>query len=169
MKYYYNSKKNTACFTDAMKQNVEKAFKSVEKYLKQDEPIKLSLQVFKDGTLSLKCQVVAQDNKHLLAEVNTKDDFYVAVTSLKSKLTRLLNKNKKKKAFVGERPVIETPTENINKFKQIIMDSITPEQAIKEAENLGHNWYVFRNSEDHDGICVVYRRFEGDYGLIACK
>lgn len=169
MKFYYNSKKNTSCFTNAMKQNVEKTFKSVEKYLKQDEPIKLSLQVFKDGTLSLKCQVVAQDNKHLLAEVNTKDDFYVAVTSLKSKLTRLLNKNKKKKAFVGERPVIETPTENINKFKQIIMDSITPEQAIKEAENLGHNWYVFRNSEDHDGICVVYRRFEGDYGLIACK
>lgn len=169
MKYYYNSKKNTACFTDAMKQNVKKTFKSVEKYLKEDETIKLSLQVFKDGTLNLKCQVVTSDNKHLLAEVNTKDDFYVAVTTLKNKLTRLLSKNKKKKAFVGERPEIETTAENISKYKQIVMDSISPEQAIKEAEELGHNWYVFKNSEDHDGICVVYRRFEGDYGLMACK
>ena len=70
MRYCYNSKKHTADFTDAMKQYVEKTFKSVEKFLKEDENIKFSLQIYGDEELSLKCQVVTSDNKHLLAEVN---------------------------------------------------------------------------------------------------
>lgn len=171
MKYYYNSRKHTADFTDAMKQYAEKTFKSVEKFLKEDENIKFSLQIYGDEELSLKCQVVTLDNKHLLAEVNTKDDFYAAVNALKNKVSRLISKNKKKKAFVNERAEVaplETE-EKIRKHKQIVMESISPEKAIKEAEELGHSWYVFKNSEDNDSVCVVYKRFEGDYGLMTCK
>lgn len=136
MRYCYNSRKHTADFTDAMKQYVEKTFKSVEKFLKEDENIKFSLQIYGDEELSLKCQVVTSDNKHLLAEVNTKDDFYAAVNALKNKVSRLITKNKKKKAFVGERAeVAETnEIEEISKHKHIIMDSISPEKAIKEGD-----------------------------------
>lgn len=170
MRYCYNSRKHTADFTDAMKQYVEKTFKSVEKFLKEDENIKFSLQIYGDEELSLKCQVVTSDNKHLLAEVNTKDDFYAAVNALKNKVSRLISKNKKRKTFVNERAEV-APLENeeISKHKHIIMDSISPERAIKEAKELGHNWYVFRNSEDGDTVCIVYKRFEGDYGLMTCK
>lgn len=171
MKYYYNSRKHTANFTDAMKQYVEKSFKSVEKFLKKDESLKFSLEVNGDETLSLKCQIVTSDNKHLLAEVNSKDDFYAAVNALKNKVSRLIAKNKKKKAFVGERvEAAETnEIEEISKHKHIIMDSISPERAIKEAKELGHSWYVFRNSENGDTVSIIYKRFEGDYGLMTCK
>lgn len=103
--------------------------------------------------------------------MNTKDDFYAAVNALKNKVSRLISKNKKKKAFVNERAEVaplETE-EKIRKHKQIVMESISPEKAIKEAEELGHSWYVFKNSEDNDSVCVVYKRFEGDYGLMTCK
>jgi putative sigma-54 modulation protein len=40
-----------------------------------------------------------------------------------------------------------------------------PEDAIEEMELLGHSFYVFWNADD-DHINVVYRRKDGNYGLI---
>ncbi|MBI4219407.1 MAG: ribosome-associated translation inhibitor RaiA [Chloroflexi bacterium] len=42
---------------------------------------------------------------------------------------------------------------------------MTVEQAAEQMELLGHTFYVFQNV-DNDAINVVYRRNDGDYGLI---
>lgn len=185
MRYVYNSSKSRCGFTPAMKEFTEKTFKSLEKNLKQDETIKLSMEIAKNGALLLKCRMVTDDNKHILAEVATNDDYYTAIHEMKNKLLRLIRKNKKEKAWIFRptvnskektwvfRPTVEVehaePVENIGKQKMIVMESITPEQAVKELDALGHEWYVFKNRDENDVVCVVYKRFEGDYGLITCK
>lgn len=41
-----------------------------------------------------------------------------------------------------------------------------PEEAIMQMNLLGHQFFVFANSEDNDTTCVVYRRKDGAYGLL---
>ena len=40
------------------------------------------------------------------------------------------------------------------------------EEAILQMNLLGHSFFVFRNTDFADAICVVYRRNNGGYGLI---
>ena len=42
---------------------------------------------------------------------------------------------------------------------------MTPEEAALQMDLLGHDFFVFRNAET-EIINVVYRRRDGDYGLI---
>ena len=45
------------------------------------------------------------------------------------------------------------------------MHPMGAEEAVLQLELVGHDFFVFRNTET-DGINVVYRRRDGDYGLI---
>ena len=173
MKYIYNASKSKNQFTKAMKDYVEKRFANVEKSLKQDEPIKLSLEMVSksDKPLILKCQMVTVDNKHIRAEASS-NDFYLAVDELKNKANGLIRKHKNKKVTSKAVDILrEHIIENseIAKTKQVVLESISVEKAIKEAEELGHAWFVFKNSEENDAVCIVYKRFEGDFGLMICK
>jgi putative sigma-54 modulation protein len=42
---------------------------------------------------------------------------------------------------------------------------MNPEEAVLQLELVGHDFFVFRNAET-ETINVVYRRRDGDYGLI---
>ncbi len=53
----------------------------------------------------------------------------------------------------------------IVKVKQFVAKPMTPEEAALQMELVGHDFFVFTNSES-DGTAVVYRRRDGDYGLI---
>ena len=59
----------------------------------------------------------------------------------------------------------ETPEASIVKIKRFDMVPIFPEDAIGQMEELGHAFFVFLNAED-EKIAVLYRRRQGDYGLI---
>ena len=51
------------------------------------------------------------------------------------------------------------------KTKQFPVKPMTPEEAVLQLELVGHDFFVFQNSESSD-TNVVYRRRDGDYGLI---
>ncbi|HEX8218604.1 MAG TPA: ribosome-associated translation inhibitor RaiA [Chloroflexia bacterium] len=53
----------------------------------------------------------------------------------------------------------------IVRVKRFRMKPMDPEEAIEHMELLGHNFYVFWNS-DQERVGVIYRRNDGDYGLI---
>ncbi len=53
----------------------------------------------------------------------------------------------------------------IVRTKTISMKPMSPEEATLQMELLGHDFFVFRNAET-DQLNVVYRRRDGDYGLI---
>jgi putative sigma-54 modulation protein len=56
-------------------------------------------------------------------------------------------------------------TLNIVKTKQFRLGPISPEQAALQMELVGHDFFVFVNSENNQ-TCVLYRRADGDLGLI---
>jgi putative sigma-54 modulation protein len=53
----------------------------------------------------------------------------------------------------------------IVRTKQFAMKPMSPEEAVLQLELIGHDFFVFRNSES-DEVNVVYRRKGGGYGLI---
>ncbi len=51
------------------------------------------------------------------------------------------------------------------RVKRFNVEPMFPEDAIEQMELLGHTFYVFWNAGD-DRMSVVYRRRDGDYGLL---
>jgi putative sigma-54 modulation protein len=56
----------------------------------------------------------------------------------------------------------------IVKVKQFMVKPMTPEEAALQLELVGHDFFVFTNSESQE-TAVVYRRRDGDYGLIEAQ
>ena len=60
-------------------------------------------------------------------------------------------------------PSEETPV--IVKTKQFAIKPMTPEEAVLQLELIGHDFFVFQNADTND-VNVLYRRRDGNYGLI---
>jgi putative sigma-54 modulation protein len=56
----------------------------------------------------------------------------------------------------------------IVKVKQFMVKPMTPEEAALQLDLVGHDFFVFTNSESQE-TAVVYRRRDGDYGLIEAQ
>jgi len=59
----------------------------------------------------------------------------------------------------------EVADPGIVKVKKFSMKPITLDEAIEAMELVGHTFYFFQNI-DNGLFCVVYKRDDGDYGLI---
>jgi putative sigma-54 modulation protein len=57
------------------------------------------------------------------------------------------------------------PDRRIVRSKQFAIKPMTPEEAALQMELLGHDFFLFTNA-DTSGAAVVYRRNDGDVGLI---
>lgn len=68
---------------------------------------------------------------------------------------------------VGETaaPTPEETASTIVRTKRFAIKPMDPEEAAMEMELIGHDFYVFRNAENNQ-VNVVYRRRDGNYGLI---
>jgi putative sigma-54 modulation protein len=53
----------------------------------------------------------------------------------------------------------------IVKTKQFAVKPMTPEEAVLQLELVGHDFFVFRNADSGE-VNVLYRRRDGDFGLI---
>jgi putative sigma-54 modulation protein len=62
----------------------------------------------------------------------------------------------------------EVSTPRIVKTKQFMVKPMAPEEAALQLELVGHDFFVFTNSETHE-TAVVYRRRDGNYGLIEAQ
>ena len=62
----------------------------------------------------------------------------------------------------------EPESSKIARRKTFELRPMTAEDAILQMEMLGHNFLVYLDAET-DSVCVVYKRKEGDYGLLEPK
>ena len=107
-------------------------------------------------------------------------DMYAAIDLVSEKLERQFRTYKGKKVdrkthkHAPPREVVplddileplEAEEASIVKKKQVELKPMTPEEAILQLELLGHDFFVF-SSRDTDAVNVLYRRDDGDFGLI---
>ena len=113
------------------------------------------------------------------SEVNG-DSFRTALDKSIDNIERQIRKNKtrlqkrlREGAFIADDSAAYTPAEEIADEGEFIIRTkrfeYTPmsvEEAIMQMNLLGHEFFVF-NDADTSETCVVYKRKDGNYGLIA--
>ncbi|MGC8483629.1 MAG: sigma 54 modulation/S30EA ribosomal C-terminal domain-containing protein, partial [Thermodesulfobium sp.] len=86
------------------------------------------------------------------------------ISRYKEKLVQR-HRNLMSESFLEQKNEEISPEGEIIKIKRFPFKPITPEEAIIDMELLGHNFYVFINSQTMD-VNVIYSRNDGGYGLI---
>ena len=153
---------------------IEKKMSKLDKYFREDLNPEATVTLSRKRNTSTLEVTVNAGGTLFRSEVDS-DDFRSAMDETIDKIERQIRKNKTKLAkrlregLIDELPVI--PEEGgedaglIIRTKKFEFRPMTPEEAIMQMNLLGHSFYVFNDSVTGD-TCVVYRRNDGDYGLI---
>jgi putative sigma-54 modulation protein len=180
--------KNVAV-TDALFSHAERKLGKIARYLPPwDEltQVELELSVERNRSIdrSQTAEVTVWTKGPIIRARESAADMYAAIDLAAHKLERQVGRYRKRQRnhrhrhevlFVPEDlPVLpEEPEEaedagaiHIVKSKSFEMKPMTPEDAVMRMDLLHHDFYVFRNAES-EALNVVYRRRDGDYGLIA--
>ena len=121
--------------------------------------------------LILECMVKLLE-KECFVKVRKSDVNYVksVIKDCESEFVKLMKKETKRdyecKLSILEDDFIED--EVIVKRKKLDLKPMDEEEAILEMELLGHNFFVYKDS-NLDEICIIYKRKNGNYGLIETK
>lgn len=157
-----------------LKNIIEKKMAKLDKYFSEDIPVNVMLTAEKnkekiEATIRVKGSIFRAESKA--------DDVYEAIDKVVAKLSsqmskfkgKLQKKHKGNKEFRFEEwpePEVESSSEfEVVRKKKFDLTPMSVEEAVMQMEMLGHNFFVFFNS-DSDNVCVVYRREGDDYGLL---
>ncbi len=160
--------------SDWLREYVEKKIGKLDRYLPAltEARVELTLENTRNANQSQVVQVTLRTNGTILRGEERAADFTVAVDTVTDKLYKQIERYKGKRYHnrtPGDKPPLEpTPPEapRIVRVKRFRITPMTEEEAIEQMELLGHNFFVFANRE-HGTINVLYRRNDGNYGLIA--
>ena len=162
--------------TESIKGYVEGKLEHLNKYFKDAENITAYVVIrVRNGKQTIEV-TIPTDKYTLRAEVNDAD-LYAAIDSVIDVLERQIRKNKTKLSkhktavipayfhFDEEDEEVEEHTGEIVKEKNVASKPMSPEEAVLQMELVGHDFYLFKNFQD-DCVSVVYKRKDGNYGLI---
>ena len=156
MKFTYTCKK--VSLNDSVKAYAEKKVGKLEKFFKEEPEASVTFSVEKKNRCVAEIMLGAIDEA--TAQIERK---------IRKNKTRLA-KNLRAEAVLPELPeefeAHEEGTFDIVRTKRFTVKPMSVEEAILQMNLLGHSFFVFRNTDFGDAICVVYRRNNGGYGII---
>ena len=162
---------NKIDITDAIKDYVKEKLSKLDKYTLDDTTATVLVKI---RNYSQKVEVTIPLKTLMLRAEDESQDFYSAVDLVVNKLERQIRKNKsklKKREKSGIKEFnIDDITDNgedelVIKRKKIDIKPMNLDEAILQMELLGHNFYMYKDS-DIGRIALVYKRNDGGYGVI---
>ena len=161
--------------TEAIEEKVSEILSKLDKYFIVSENVEAKVLV-RTYPYGQKIEVTIPTEYVLLRAEVVDQDLYNAIDLVIDKLegqirkykTRLNRKSKDNKlAFnlASIEPLEEEEEDVLVKTKTITPKPMDMEEAIMQMELIGHSFFVYRDTET-DAISIVYRRNDGDYGLI---
>ena len=160
--------------TEGLKSAVQEKLGKLERYFTPDTEVHVTLSVEKKDRQKIEITIPMKGN--IIRAEQVSSDMYVSIDLVEEIIERQLRKYKNKlverqqaaaslsKAFVDEE-IEEDDAIEIIRSKRFAMKPMDPEEACIQMDLLGHNFYVFRNSETNE-VNVVYKRKGNTFGLI---
>lgn len=158
--------------TQGLKEYSEKRLQRIEKFFPETAYATVTFSVQKDDHIAE--FTVYHENMIFRVEISN-NDMYAAIDKAIDVLERQIRKQKtrlEKKLKTGafDIPAADILPEEEKEFKIVKTKKyenkpMSTEEAILQMNLLGHTFYIFNNAETSDK-CVVYKRKDGDYGLI---
>ena len=161
--------------TEAIEEKVSEKLSKLDKYFIVSENVEAKVLV-RTYPYGQKIEVTIPTEYVLLRAEVVDQDLYNAIDLVIDKLegqirkykTRLNRKSKDNKlAFnlASIEPLEEEEEDVLVKTKTITPKPMDMEESIMQIELIGHSFFVYRDTET-DAISIVYRRNDGNYGLI---
>ena len=163
--------------TDAIKTYVEEKIGRLDKYFEKPDNISANVLM----RLSGKDQVVEVTiNTHglILRGEESNKDLYASIDLVTDKIERQIRKNKTKIHKKSSKETIRDFKEfeveekesanDVVKRKEIEMKPMSEEEAILQMELIDHDFFVYKDANTNE-TNVVYKRKDGNYGLIVTK
>lgn len=164
--------------TSAMSDYINEKLEKLEKYLEHSDTVRANV-IVKVRNHEQKVEITIPLKSFILRSEETQEDFYAAVDKTIDKLERQIRKNKTKIMakqsktyydFNFANVEIEEPKEEqkIVKRKTVEVKPMSAEEAILQMELIGHQFYLYKDC-DTDQFAVVYKRKDGDYGVMEAE
>ena len=171
--------------TDPIKDYVDEKVRRIERYFEWATKVEAELSMERNPRIAdnqiVEITIFANHGSVIRAKQGS-PDMYTSVDKIVEKLQKQLKKYKEKLETVQkdsirlnkeleyeEEEEQELPVQaggpDIVKIKQFTIKPMSPEEAAMEMELLGHMFFFFTNAETEKPN-VLYKRRDGDYGLI---
>lgn len=181
--------------TEGIKSAVKDKIKKIEKLVGDDAAVDVMLSAKHGKAKGQRAEITVKTKSSVVRAEVTDEDLYRAINSAVDVVTGRLKKIKEKsrkragsdsiRAMEREREreddavikeEFEVGADEIDEFevnggisreKIVSAESMTRDEACVEMEFTDHDFYVFKDSERDDVLCVIYRREAGGYGVLA--
>lgn len=165
--------------TEAIKNYIEEKIGRLEKYFENPASLTANVVIKMRGRDQV-VEVTIPAPKIILRGEEANRDLYASIDLVSDKIERQIRKNKtrmnskknKKNIdhFIVDFQVGKDEEENkkIVKRKKIEKKPMSEEEAILQMELLGHEFFVYEDDET-ENMCVIYKRKDGNYGIIETK
>ena len=162
--------------SDSLMDRIEKKLAKLDRYFHDDAEANIRLSQEKGGRNIAEITISA--GGMLLRAEETSSDMYNSIDGAVDKLNRQIRRHRTKldkklraSAFepapdIGGAEEDDVPAQyNVVRTKKFAVKAMRVDDAIAQMELLDHDFFLFRD-EETDGICLVYRRNDGTYGLL---
>lgn len=170
--------------TPRLRNYVEKKTGRLDRYMPNltEVHVDLSLENARSAVERQVAQITIRDNRGTILRAEERShDMFAAIDSVIDKLYRQIKRYRGKRRrrvrqqdavdmIMGEPLPIEEEEEeaaeqSIVRYKRFAIHPMSADEAIEQMELLGHDFFVFFNAEE-DSINVLYKRYDGNYGLL---
>lgn len=157
----------------------EKKVGKLDRFFKEDATASLTFSVEKDRN---QVEVTIRSSGTIFRVSESTSDMHASIDAAVASLERQIRKNKTRlekrlrtgafertveaeiSSFVPDGP--EEGEYKIVRTKTFPIKPMTQEEAILQMNLLGHSFFAFKNEDAGGAFAVVYRRNDGDYGII---
>ena len=158
----------------------EKKVGKLDRYFKEDATAAITFSIEKDRN---QVEVTIRSSGTIFRVSESSSDMRASIDAAVASMERQFRKNKSRlekrlrqgafertideaevASFVPDGP--EEGEYRIVRTKTFPIKPMTQEEAILQMNLLGHSFFAFRNEDADGSFAVVYRRNDGDYGII---
>ena len=166
--------------SEQIREYAEEKMGKLDRLVSDPTRVELELEVEKNPSIADNqvAEATVWTKGPVLRARETSADMKASIDQLVAKLERQVKRYREKRRIAPRRHArdggvpaepapLEVPVDEttIVKTKQFSVYPMSPEEAVLQLELVGHGFFVFRNAAT-EIINVVYRRRDGDFGLI---
>ena len=165
--------------TDELREYAERKIGKLDRFFKSESEAFITFATERGRYIA---EVTIKNNGIFYRVTDKTSDMFASIDSAVAAIERQIRKNKtrlEKRLRHGsldreQEPAVihddidedEHQEFKIVRSKTFPVKPMTPEEAVLQMNLLGHEFFVFKNQSNEDLFSVVYKRKQGDYGLI---
>lgn len=162
--------------SEELREYARKKCEKLDRYFDRDSAAHVTFQLERGRHIT---EITVKHAGYYFRAQETSNDMYTSVDGAIDSIERQIQKNKTKLEKKFKAGAFTAPPErmydfsedetSVVKVKEFEVKPMSVEDAILQMDLLNHEFFFFKNSDEREKHCVIYKRNNGGYGLIISK